>query len=141
MRTQRVSFNKSERAFSSVAATPPREPKPWYTTLSIDLEGSNVKQAPMRLKTSEKEAILRQTSRYASGGDTYLFGSRTNPRARGGDIDLLLLTDTKLPLKRVRELRRAILSEIGEQKLDIVNFAKKATHPFKDIALQDALKL
>jgi hypothetical protein len=95
----------------------------------------------MRLKTSEKEAILRQTSRYASGSDTYLFGSRTNPETRGGDIDLLLLTDTKLPLKRVRELRRAILSEIGEQKLDIVNFAKKATHPFKDLALQGGLKL
>lgn len=74
-------------------------------------------------------------------GDTCLFGSRINPLARGGDIDLLLLTDTKLPLKRVRELRRAILSQIGEQKLDIVNFAKQAEHPFKDIALQDGLTL
>jgi len=95
----------------------------------------------MRLKNHEKEAILRHTSRYAADGEAYLFGSRANPGARGGDIDLLLLTDTKLPLRRVRELRRAILSEIGEQKLDIVNFARLAQHPFKEIALQGSVKL
>ncbi len=95
----------------------------------------------MRLKTHEKNAILRHTSRYAAGGEAYLFGSRVNPESRGGDIDLLLLTDTKLPLRRVRELRRAILSDIGEQKLDIVNFAKQTEDAFKDIALQGSVKL
>jgi predicted nucleotidyltransferase len=95
----------------------------------------------MRLKDSDKNAILQQTSRFAPGGDTYLFGSRTDSAARGGDIDILLLTQTKLPLRLLREMRRAILSEIGEQKLDIVNFSRGQQHPFKDIALQGAVKL
>ena len=95
----------------------------------------------MRLKDSEKNAILQQASRFAPDGDTYLFGSRTDSAARGGDIDLLLLTETKLPLRLIREMRRAILSKIGEQKLDIVNFSKAEQHPFKEIAMEGALKL
>jgi hypothetical protein len=95
----------------------------------------------MRLKASERHAILRHAARFAPGGDSYLFGSRTNPNARGGDIDLLLLTDAKLPLRSLREMRRAILREIGEQKLDIVNFPRQAEHPFKDLALSGGVKL
>jgi hypothetical protein len=38
-------------------------------------------------------------------------------------------------------MRRAILSKIGEQKLDIVNFSKTEQHPFKDVAMENALKL
>ena len=54
---------------------------------------------------------------------------------------MLLLTDTRLPLRRLREMRRAILLEIGEQKLDIVNFPRHAEHPFKDLALTGGLRL
>ena len=95
----------------------------------------------MRLKDSDKNVILQQTSHFAPDGETYLFGSRTDSAARGGDIDLLLLTETKLPLRLIREMRRAILSKIGEQKLDIVNFSKQEQHPFKEIAMERALKL
>ena len=95
----------------------------------------------MRLKASEKNAILRQAARFAPGGESYLFGSRTNPTSRGGDIDLLLLTDDKLPLRKLRAMRRAILGEIGEQKLDIVNFPRHADHPFKDLALAGGVRL
>lgn len=93
------------------------------------------------MKNQERESILKHTSRLAEEAEAYLFGSRADSRVRGGDIDLLLLTDTRLPLRRVRELRRAILSDIGEQKLDIVNFTRQAQHPFKDIALQGSVKL
>ena len=95
----------------------------------------------MRLKASERNAILRHAAHFAPGSESYLFGSRTNPAARGGDIDVLLLTDTRLPLRRLREMRRAILLEIGEQKLDIVNFPRHAEHPFKDLALTGGLRL
>jgi hypothetical protein len=95
----------------------------------------------MRLKASERSSILRHAAHFAPGSESYLFGSRANPAARGGDIDLLLLTDTQLPLRRLREMRRAILLEIGEQKLDIVNFPRHAEHPFKDLALAGSVRL
>jgi predicted nucleotidyltransferase len=77
----------------------------------------------------------------APGAEAYLFGSRTDPTARGGDIDVLLLTEQRLALATVRRIRRAILDRIGEQKLDIVNFAREERHPFKDVALARAARL
>jgi predicted nucleotidyltransferase len=95
----------------------------------------------MRLEPQQIESIKRQTAKWAPGADAFVFGSRTDPSARGGDIDLLVLAEEKLSLGTLRHMRRAILDEIGEQKLDIVSFARAAAHPFKDIALVTARKL
>jgi predicted nucleotidyltransferase len=98
-------------------------------------------EAVMRLEQKQVEAIKRQAAKWTPEADTFVFGSRTDPHARGGDIDLLLLAEKKVPLATLRHLRRAILDEIGEQKLDIVSFARTAEHPFKDVALSTAAKL
>lgn len=95
----------------------------------------------MRLEERQIRAIKRQTAKWAPRYEAFVFGSRTNPAARGGDIDILVMGEEKLPLGALRRLRRAILEEIGEQKLDIVSFARSAEHPFKDIALSTAKKL
>lgn len=95
----------------------------------------------MRLEQHQVEAIKRQAARWAPKAETFVFGSRTDPNASGGDIDLLVLAEEKLPLTTLRHLRRAILDEIGEQKLDIVSFARTADHPFKQVALSTAAKL
>jgi predicted nucleotidyltransferase len=96
---------------------------------------------PLRLEPRERAAIRDQAARLAPGAEAYLFGSRTDPAARGGDIDVLLLTEQPLALATIRRLRRAILDRIGEQKLDIVNFTRDERHPFKDVALATAARL
>jgi predicted nucleotidyltransferase len=95
----------------------------------------------MRLSENTARVIREQVSRIAPESDCYLFGSRAMDHARGGDIDLLLLTSEKLPLSQIRGIRRGILNEIGEQKLDIVNFPRSSRHPFKDAALEHALRI
>ena len=95
----------------------------------------------MRLTRREHTAIGNRCRELAPGGEAFLFGSRTNPAARGGDIDILLLTESKLPMAEIRRLRRAILDDIGEQKLDIVNFPRTSDAPFKAIAMHTAVKL
>ncbi len=95
----------------------------------------------MRLEQQQIESIKRQTAKWAPGADAFVFGSRTDPAARGGDIDLLVLADEKLSLGTLRRLRRSILDEIGEQKLDVVSFARDARHPFKEVALSTARRL
>jgi hypothetical protein len=52
-----------------------------------------------------------------------------------------LLTPEKLPLPLISSLKTAILNQIGEQKLDLVNFSTASTHPFKRIALENAVEL
>jgi hypothetical protein len=95
----------------------------------------------MRLKKQQIETIKDQAAKLAPGAEVFVFGSRCDLAARGGDIDLLLLGEAKLPMSVLRQLRRAILQQIGEQKLDIVSFARSTAHPFKDVALSTATKL
>ena len=95
----------------------------------------------MRLSESIRGAIRENVSRIAPDSECFLFGSRVIESSRGGDIDLLLLTPEKLPLSLIRRIRRGILNVIGEQKLDIVNFSRRSTHPFKDAALETAIRL
>ena len=73
--------------------------------------------------------------------DVFLFGSRVDDFGKGGDIDLLLLTDERLPLVFMNRIRRLILNDIGEQKIDLVNFKKTDNHPFKSLALENAVRL
>jgi len=95
----------------------------------------------VRLKQQQIKTIKQQAAKLAPDAEVFVFGSRTDPAARGGDIDLLLLGEAKLPMSILRRLRRAILQQIGEQKLDIVSFSRSTGHPFKDVALSTATKL
>lgn len=95
----------------------------------------------MRLSESILVEIKQRVAEVVPGAECYLFGSRTDDQKMGGDIDLLLLTSEKLPQGMIRGMRRKILNHIGEQKLDIVNFTRSGTHPFKAAALEHAVRL
>lgn len=73
----------------------------------------------MRLTISEADAIREEVSRIDPEAEVYLYGSRTDDDARGGDIDLLVVSD-KLGLRDVLRLRVQILDRIGWQQLDLV---------------------
>jgi hypothetical protein len=118
----------------------PFQPFTYFTLLLPDGDDTSY-QKLMRLSDQAAEVIREQVTRMAPDAACYLFGSRTIDHARGGDIDLLLLTPEKLPLSQIRGIRRGILNAIGEQKLDIVNFAQSSTHPFKQAALEHAHRL
>jgi predicted nucleotidyltransferase len=49
----------------------------------------------------------------------YLFGSRLNDLARGGDIDILVISGKIGFIEKVK-IKSGIFKEIEEQKLDIV---------------------
>ena len=72
----------------------------------------------MRLTTSETDAIREEVGRLDPEAELYLYGSRTDDTARGGDIDLLVVSD-KLALRDVLGLRIRILDRIGWQQLDL----------------------
>ena len=95
----------------------------------------------MRISQHTCQTIKSNVARLAPEADCYLFGSRTNDTAKGGDIDILVITPEKLPLPIISSLRRVILNQIGEQKLDIVNFPSTSKHPFMKVALDTAIKL
>jgi predicted nucleotidyltransferase len=95
----------------------------------------------MRLSQTIHFSIKNRIHQSIPDADVFLFGSRVDDFGKGGDIDLLLLTEEKLPLLFLNRIRRLILNDIGEQKIDLVNFKKSEYHPFKSLALETAVRL
>ena len=74
---------------------------------------------PMRLSAIEASAIREEIGRLDPQAEVYLYGSRVDDAARGGDVDLLVVSDT-LGFRDILCLRRRILDRIGWQQLDLV---------------------
>lgn len=72
----------------------------------------------MRLSAHEASAIREEVRAIDPEAEVYLHGSRTDDSGRGGDIDLLVVSD-KLDLRHVLRLRTSILDRIGWQQLDL----------------------
>ena len=77
----------------------------------------------MRLTPFERLAI-RESARRHFGEEcaAYLFGSRTRDDLRGGDIDLLIETESNEPVEYSKKLafRSHLKSRIGDQKIDVL---------------------
>lgn len=73
----------------------------------------------MRLTPFQQHAITSVLSKY---GQLFLYGSRTQENLKGGDIDLLLITQTE-NLSKLRSEKYKLLANIesliGEQKIDL----------------------
>ncbi len=73
----------------------------------------------MRLSTKEISAIKNNILSFDPDAKIYLFGSRVNDNAKGGDIDVLVISD-KIGFTEKLKIRTGIFKEIEEQKLDLV---------------------
>ncbi len=73
----------------------------------------------MRIPNEQINFLKSKVSSFDAEAKLYVFGSRTDDKKKGGDIDLLIKS-TKLDRKDLRKLRIAFFDIFGEQKLDIV---------------------
>jgi len=93
----------------------------------------------MRLNDSERQAILGAIGARDPQADVYLFGSRVDDAARGGDIDLLVLSrriDLMARLDILGELHR----RMGERKIDLLVYPD-LVQPFARIAAAEGVRL
>ena len=95
----------------------------------------------MRLSQDELNAIREEIQRLDAQAEAYLYGSRTGDDARGGDIDLLVVSE-KLGFRDVVRLRTRILDRIGWQQLDlVVKRREQLSEPLAATALETGVKL
>jgi len=73
----------------------------------------------MRISEHEKNVIVDAVKSADSDAQVWLFGSRTDDRKKGGDIDIGILS-SKVAVMEEIAIRRNICDRIGEQKIDIV---------------------
>ena len=95
----------------------------------------------MRISKDQISTLKAALKEKNSNAKMYLFGSRVDDDAKGGDIDILLLLHEKLSLYEIFEIKNCFWKQYGEQKLDIVQFTFSENHPFKELAMQSSIKL
>ncbi len=93
----------------------------------------------MRLNDSELAAIRATVKSFDPEARLYLFGSRVDDSKRGGDIDLLIMSDI-LTLESKRSIKIRLYEVLGEQKIDIV-LAADDSNPFVKLALETGVEL
>lgn len=72
----------------------------------------------MRLDTNEKKALKYALKDFK--GESYLFGSRLDNTTKGGDVDILLVSEKRAnPLKLSLMIQKRFFS-ICEEKIDVI---------------------
>ena len=94
----------------------------------------------MRLLDYEIKAIHEVISAFDKEAKIYLFGSRVDDEKKGGDIDLLLISE-KLNNRDKRKIRLALCDKLGEQKIDILIGTEGEKNNFYKIALNEGVLL
>ena len=93
----------------------------------------------MRLNKHEQTAIKNTILSFDRNSKIVLFGSRADDTKKGGDIDLLVLSEKLTFDDKLRILSR-LYDELGEQKIDLI-LAKNKSKPFVKIALETGVYL
>jgi len=94
----------------------------------------------MRLSEGEVDVLKKSIKQLDSKAKLYLFGSRTDISKRGGDIDLLIISN-KIKRKNTRKIRLDFFQKFGEQKLDIVVDSGSLKEPFVKYIFEKAVLL
>lgn len=93
----------------------------------------------MRLAHDEQSAISDAIRQADADALIYLFGSRVDDTAKGGDFDLLVLSK-KINLMIKLDILAQLHQKLGERKIDIAVYAD-ATRPFPRMVMQQGLRL
>ena len=95
----------------------------------------------MRLTKDEIRAIRETYKKTFKKGDIYIFGSRLDDNAKGGDIDLYILgCESDKVLEKKLDFLVKLKKKIGDQKIDVI-ISKDITRPIEQEAIKKGFKL
>ena len=95
----------------------------------------------MRLPVSYVDFFKAEVAALRPDAAVYLFGSRTDDARRGGDVDILVLSNPALTWDETARIRRRFWEQFGFQKLDLVSLRLDDRSAFKELAMLDAIRL
>ena len=75
------------------------------------------------------------------GSTIYLFGSRVDDSALGGDIDLMILTNEPADKRIFRKIRIEFIKKYGWRKVDLVDFTYSEESTFRKLIDQSIIQL
>ena len=93
----------------------------------------------MRLSDAEQSTLVRAIVAVDPDAKIWLHGSRTRDEARGGDIDLLVLSH-HIGLKEKLDLLARLHVALGDQKIDLT-IVHDVERPFARLAIAQGVRL
>tara|TARA_B100000085_G_scaffold215035_1_gene199291 strand:- start:346 stop:630 length:285 start_codon:yes stop_codon:yes gene_type:complete len=94
----------------------------------------------MRLSKSTQKTIRETIVKFDSKAKVFLFGSRTNDSAKGGDIDLLVISET-LTKHDLRKIKIHLQDQLGMQRFDMLLTSPDLSDPFAKMAFDQGIAL
>jgi len=94
----------------------------------------------VRLSSAEIKNLKESVSSADPHAAIYLFGSRTDLTKRGGDIDLLIISQ-RIKKGDLTQIRWNFFEEFGEQKMDIVTDDGSVQTPFVEMVFPKAVQI
>ena len=91
-----------------------------------------------RLTQFELDSIVKSIRDYDSQCKIFLYGSRTDCSAKGGDIDLLVESEVLKFSEKIKILTD-IKSKIGDQKIDLTILTAQALS--EDLFFKEVIKI
>jgi predicted nucleotidyltransferase len=98
----------------------------------------------MRLTPFQRQSILELSHKhFGDNCAAYLFGSRTNNELKGGDIDLLIESDSNRQVDYTKRLafRSDLKCQIGDQKIDVIFAMPGDVRPIVQEARREMVRL
>ena len=105
---------------------------------------------PMRLTDKQRSTLVDTTRRhFGSGARLWVFGSRTDDTARGGDFDLMVWCD-EASAENLFEAKLAMLAdlhhtpEFDSERIDVVLFSPRldaVARPVQRAAMEQGVEL
>jgi predicted nucleotidyltransferase len=95
----------------------------------------------MRLKPEIADYLKLLIYDKIPGSTIYLFGSRVDDNARGGDIDVLILTAEPAEKSILRKIRIDLIKKFGWRKIDLVNYTHSDESIFRQLIERNCIQL
>jgi predicted nucleotidyltransferase len=93
----------------------------------------------MRLIKKEVTLIKQLVNAFDNRATIYLYGSRVDNLAKGGDIDLLIISP-RFSFKDQLKIKSELYSQLGEQRIDVL-IVDDLTSAFVQLILDTAILL
>jgi predicted nucleotidyltransferase len=95
----------------------------------------------MRLNPEIANYLKQIIQEKIPGSTIYLFGSRVDEKARGGDIDLMILTNEPADRRIFRKIRMEFFKKYGWRKIDLVSFTYSNESSFRKLIDTSSIRL
>ena len=93
----------------------------------------------MRLHQTEIQAIKETILSLDENAEIFIFGSRTDQTLKGGDIDILVLSQS-LTFGDKLKIKQMIFEKMEEQKIDLI-LARDTSAPFVRMAFKKGVRI